>query len=216
MSDNHHTHGQQAGHPIGHADPGARFRLPRGTFPPGREEQDLPTVSIGDAASVAPPPPMPFQTAGTPAGFFRRALAFWGDLMVVELLATLLGTMATMGRLLSEGMKSPFAETAPEAAIMFSAQVFPLLLFCYFLFFTGYGGRTPGKMLFGLAVERTSGEVLGWGRSLARTCGYLASLFTWGLGFLMAAGPAKKALHDRLTGTRVVTRRTIKADREPR
>jgi len=89
---------------------------------------------------------------------------------------------------------------------MFAAQTMPLLLLCYFFFFTAYGGRTPGKMLFGLKVETADGAPLTWARALGRTFAYLVSIITWGLGFLLAAGPAKRALHDRLAGTRVVKR----------
>lgn len=149
-------------------------------------------------------PPSNMTKATSPAGFFRRAMAFVTDLFLVEFMAGLLGTMFAMGRLLSQGMDSPFADIAPDAAILFATQVFPLLLFCYFFFFYAYGGRTPGKMVFGMKVETTRGQPLTWGRSLARTLGYLASTLLWGIGFLLAAGPAKKALHDRLVGTRVV------------
>lgn len=74
----------------------------------------------------------------------------------------------------------------------------------YWTFFTTWRGQTPGKMAAGIMVVTMTGEPLGLGRSFARAVStYLASLLV-GLGHLLAALPEKRALHDRMTGTRVV------------
>jgi uncharacterized RDD family membrane protein YckC len=61
-----------------------------------------------------------------------------------------------------------------------------------------------------LRIERLSGERLGFGHATLRhTLGYLVSLLTLGLGFLLAAFDAEgRALHDRIAGTVVVRERS--------
>lgn len=178
-------------------------RLPPGTFPSGYEIAPLPggtgTFRSKEVPRAAPP------VTGQPAGFLRRAAAFLIDLLLVEFLAAVLGTVSAMGQQLSEGRLNPLEwGMAQDGAVLVAGQLMPALLFGYFFFFSGYGGRTVGKMLMGIRVIRADGSELTWASALARTLCYLASVLTWGLGFLLAAGPAKRALHDRLAGTRVV------------
>lgn len=152
--------------------------------------------------------------AEVPAPFRRRVAAFLLDLIAADLLAGLLGTLAAAARGLAEyGPRATLWVDAEQQAVAFGGQALPLLLFCYFAFFTAYGGRTPGKMALGLKVVALDGGPVSGGRALARTLCYLASVYTLGLGFLLAAGPAKRALHDRLAGTRVV--RAVAERRHP-
>jgi uncharacterized RDD family membrane protein YckC len=62
-----------------------------------------------------------------------------------------------------------------------------------------------GKSLLGLTVVTDSGETpIGYGRALLRFVGYAASFLLLGLGFLLIAfSPDRRALHDRIAGTRV-------------
>ncbi|MDQ1614041.1 MAG: hypothetical protein QOG00_3972 [Pyrinomonadaceae bacterium] len=75
-----------------------------------------------------------------------------------------------------------------------------------FLVLPVFTGTTVGKWATGLRIERLNGEPLGFGRATLRhTVGYLISLLTLGLGFLLAAFDAEgRALHDRIAGTVVV------------
>lgn len=65
---------------------------------------------------------------------------------------------------------------------------------------------SPGKRLLGLRAIDRRGHRLGIGRALPR---YLAGALSWAtlnLGHLMAAaGPDHRSLHDRISGTRVVS-----------
>jgi len=150
--------------------------------------------------------------AAARAPFLRRVLAFVLDLMLVEFLGSLLGSVAAAARAMVDmGMNPALWEGAQRDATLFTAQMTPLLLFAYFAFFTAYGGRTPGKMMLGLQVIAMDGGAASPWRCVWRTVCYLASVVTWGFGFLLAAGPAGRALHDRLAGTRVVV-----APRAPR
>lgn len=89
-------------------------------------------------------------------------------------------------------------------AVGYLASLAALLL--NFLVLPVFTGATVGKWATGLRIERQSGEPLGFGRATLRhTLGYLISLLTLGLGFLLAAFDAEgRALHDRIAGTVVV------------
>jgi uncharacterized RDD family membrane protein YckC len=92
-------------------------------------------------------------------------------------------------------------------AVGYLASLVALLL--NFLVLPVFTGATVGKWATGLRIERVSGERLGFGHATLRhTVGYLVSLLTLGLGFLLAAFDAEgRALHDRIAGTVVVRER---------
>jgi uncharacterized RDD family membrane protein YckC len=75
----------------------------------------------------------------------------------------------------------------------------------------GFSGRTVGKWVAGLRIERRDGVPLSFGRALVRhLVGYPLTLLTLGVGFLIAAFNSEgRALHDLLAGTVLVrSRRT--------
>jgi uncharacterized RDD family membrane protein YckC len=87
----------------------------------------------------------------------------------------------------------------------------PLLAFlglvklAYFATFTAAGGQTIGKMATRIRVVRTDEGRIGPSRALRRALAGGVSLVTLGVGFLPALiGADRRALHDRLAGTRVV------------
>ena len=69
-------------------------------------------------------------------------------------------------------------------------------------------GRSPGKFLFRMRVVRLDGKNLRWWDAFSRAGGYSASTATLLLGFLEAIWhPNRQAMHDKIAGTVVVTRR---------
>jgi len=74
----------------------------------------------------------------------------------------------------------------------------------------GVSGRTLGKWVAGLRIERRDGEPLSFARALLRhLVGYPLTLLTLGVGFLFAAfHPQGRSLHDLLAGTVVVRSRS--------
>jgi uncharacterized RDD family membrane protein YckC len=94
------------------------------------------------------------------------------------------------------------ADTALNVGLLIAAIVAALDL----VLLPAFTGRTVGKWATGLRVERRDGARLSFGRSMLRhTLGYLASLVTLGLGFLLAALSREgRALHDIIAGTVVV------------
>jgi uncharacterized RDD family membrane protein YckC len=85
--------------------------------------------------------------------------------------------------------------------------------FVNFVLLANLSGRTLGKWIAGLRIERQDGEPLSVGRALLRhLVGYPLTLLTLGLGFLLAAfNPQGRALHDWLAGTVVVRSRQPRA-----
>src|SRR5215212_2971441 len=89
--------------------------------------------------------------------------------------------------------------------------------FVNFVLLANLSGRTLGKWIAGLRIERRDGEPLSVGRALLRhLVGYPLTLVTLGLGFLFAAfDPQGRALHDWLAGTVVVRSRAARAAGRP-
>jgi len=75
----------------------------------------------------------------------------------------------------------------------------------YSSFFLGRFGATPGKMALGLKVVTPSGGPVSYALGAGRYFAELLSAFTCSIGYVMAAfDEERRALHDRVAGTRVV------------
>lgn len=82
----------------------------------------------------------------------------------------------------------------------------------YFGIMEGSGMHgTFGKYLMGIATVDESGQPLDYGKSFTRAiCRLLSGVPTLGIGFLIGLFDNEgKALHDRIAGTRVITRESI-------
>jgi hypothetical protein len=81
-----------------------------------------------------------------------------------------------------------------------------LIGYLYCILFFRWGGRTPGKLLFGLRVVDRGGRAhLGWYQAFERTHGYAASMLSGFLGFLQVLWDHEGlTMHDRLSETTVV------------
>lgn len=91
-------------------------------------------------------------------------------------------------------------DAADEAGLIFGWGTIYLTLFLAI-----WGGRTPGKKLFGLRVVRLNGQPLGLYMSLERAGGYAAGLATGLLGFAQVWwDPNRQAIHDKVAETVVV------------
>lgn len=81
------------------------------------------------------------------------------------------------------------------------------LYIAYTTFFIGRYGATPGKMICKLKVVTPSGGRVTYLRAFARYFGELVSGMILLIGYIMAAfDDEKRALHDRICGTRVIKR----------
>jgi uncharacterized RDD family membrane protein YckC len=84
-----------------------------------------------------------------------------------------------------------------------AAIVVPIL---YYTLAEGACGQTLGKALFGIAVVTDDGRPISYGRAFARLITLPYALIPAGIGLLWAAlPPAKRAWHDYISATRVIT-----------
>ena len=144
------------------------------------------------AAGEARPP------ARSAAPFRLRCGALLVD---YTLLAFILAFSVLMARVLGRG-----ARWAGETALTLGYLVAAATLVLNFVLLAAFTGRTAGKWVTGLRVERKDGGAVGIGRACLRhLVGYPLTLLTLGLGFLVSAFTADgRALHDYVAGTVVV------------
>ena len=125
-----------------------------------------------------------------------------GALLVDYTALVLVLAVATLfARVLGAG-----ARWAGETALAVGYAAALALVAFNFVVLPAFGGRTLGKWVTGLRVERLDGSPLGPGRACLRhLVGYPVSLLTLALGFLLAAFTRDgRALHDYVAGTVVV------------
>jgi uncharacterized RDD family membrane protein YckC len=84
-----------------------------------------------------------------------------------------------------------------------------LLKVAYFYAFTAVGGQTIGKMAVGTCVVTDDGKPLDAGHAMRRTCAGALSFVLFGVGFVPALFGDRRALHDRLSRTRVIRLRSV-------
>jgi len=165
-------------------------------LPPAlREPEEEPVIhwSLGPRP-VGGQEPAPVER---PAPLLARVEAALLDLLLLGILGA--GVIALTAR----AAQVPLAGLRPSWPWL-SAYLFALGLL-YAGYFTGGTGRTLGKMVFGLYVVDAAGQRPGFLRALARAAlGTLGVLLAGGGLVPMLLDPARRALHDRLFGTRVV------------
>ena len=135
--------------------------------------------------------------ATRPAGFWIRVVAALADLVVCLLVERSFGAIAW--RIAGPEADDPTAigGLVGMFALLFAATYSAVLHSLPW-------GQTIGKMLVGIRVVSNDGEPVVFGAALLRFAGYFASLLPLGVGFVMAGlRRDKRALHDRLAGTRV-------------
>ena len=164
-------------------------------------EQKVPAVAVGAQPPPARRPEARFERLRAPFSLRCGALLIDYTLVVS---AVALSTM--LARLL--GGNTRWWGVGLLTLGYVSATALAVLDFVVLPVFTG---RTAGKWVTDLRIERTDGRALSYPRSILRhVLGYALTLATLGLGFLLAAlTPEGRALHDLVAGTVVVRRRSV-------
>lgn len=131
------------------------------------------------------------SAAQEPVGVPRRLGALFYDailLIAILLLATALALAVTKGQLDSHGL----AFRAYLLAIIFG----------FYAWFWTHGGQTLGMRTWRIRVERLDGTTIRWWQALIRLA---IAMVTLGIGLLWTFwDPDRRALYDRVAGTRVV------------
>jgi len=111
------------------------------------------------------------------------------------------------GRFVYGGFRNPWVYSPFFWSRIGQIQLTSLAVtFCYFVFFWVYGGATPGKMIFKLRVVNPAGGPITWGQAIGRYFAQILSGLILCIGFIMAGfDDQKRALHDRLADTRVIS-----------
>jgi predicted Zn finger-like uncharacterized protein len=133
------------------------------------------------------------------AGFWMRVVATFIDAFIVFALEFLLGSLLAF-----IGVVSNSGDVGDMAILV---QLFGFAIsFTYYVFFTGYCGQTPGKMVLRIKVIRCDGSSLSYGRAAFREipAKFLSGII-FGIGYLMVAfDEQKQGLHDRMADTYVI------------
>jgi uncharacterized RDD family membrane protein YckC len=178
-------------------------RARRNTTRPVRVETPvLPLVmEVPEAAAVdATAALAPKQVAAACAGLGVRLAAALVDVTL------LLGidACALWLTLRIAGLQANWDDLAAIRPIPMSA-FFLVLAFLYLVGFTLGGGQTIGKMLTGIRVTGDDGRRVDLTGAVVRALGSLLSVCTLGLLFISVLFSVdRRAVHDRLAGTRVV------------
>ncbi len=135
------------------------------------------------------------------AGFWSRVGAKLVDsavLWAAGVLLTLAAAPVLYGT--GRGAPSPFLDDRPLVLLVQLA-----VAAAYDTAFVGRFGATPGKMAVGLKVVTPGGGPVTYGTALCRFFAEILSSAILCIGYLMVAFDVqKRALHDRICGTRVV------------
>ncbi len=179
------------------------FALPEQTAQSAAELS--PTLQM-ESSAVAPAvvAPLTAATADSPkAGFWIRVVASLLDSLFAGMVQFFFAFIlsVTAGNLM--GGLDPQDSLAYGMLTTLFSIAFGVT---YSVFFTGYCGQTPGKMIVRIKVIRTSGAEIGYGRAFLREVpGKFLSSLIFGIGYLMVAfDDRKQGLHDRIADTYVV------------
>jgi uncharacterized RDD family membrane protein YckC len=170
--------------------------VPRPVPRPSRPIDASPTLAFVEDAPpvVAVEPAAQAEVSG--AGARVSAAAIDHSLLGAIDLAVLYFTLRMAGLTMADVWVLPLA---PLVAFLL------LVKLSYFSAFTAVGGQTIGKMATRIRVVTAEDATVDGPLAVKRTLAGVASAALFGLGFLPALiGPERRALHDRLTHTRVV------------
>lgn len=122
------------------------------------------------------------RTASTP----RRAVAFGFDATIVFALAWVLTFVTATAGVLRIPDIDVDGRRIPILGLLWMVSIFELpLLLLYFTLFEGAMGRTPGKILMGLRVQRLDGAPLGVADSFLRNLLRLLWVTPFGPAFVL-------------------------------
>jgi len=147
----------------------------------------------------------PLAAAKPFAGFWIRVVARMIDNTITSVASyifqiPLIIVLARMGKTNSADLPMVIATGALAVVLSLAAAAY------YEAWFLVHKGATPGKMILGLKVIKARGGAFTWGLGIGRYFAYTLSGMLLYFGYFMAGwDEEKRALHDRICDTRVVS-----------
>lgn len=143
------------------------------------------------------PEPEAFVPEGPqPAGFNERFLAY-----AIDALPFVVGTYLSLRLVVNAGVMAYTPANEWKWKLLWIAAYI-----VYETVLTSGGRATVGKLAMGIRVRAVDGGDLSVGRALVRALAYFLSSATLNLGYLAAlVTPGKRALHDYVAGSKVVS-----------
>lgn len=142
-----------------------------------------------------------------PASIARRVYAFLLDGFLIQCgfgILAFVGYSAMREGAYSSGLPDPSSDSF-DLFLCSLGVLWIFFPFFYFTLFHAWGGQTPAKWIAGIRVVGLRSERVSPFRAAVRTLSYWLSAFPLGAGFLWCLfNPEKRALHDLISGTRVI------------
>jgi len=174
----------------------------------GRIFPTISTVAIGAAWTCAECKPLYLQRLweGGEALGGRRYGGFWVRFVARRLDGVLLGLSGWGVAMAAAAILSRAKPSTVAVSVTGFVWLLDVLIgMTYEVYFLVRGGATPGKMTLGLKVVRADGSRVSASLAAGRFFADWLSQITLGIGYLIAGfDPEKRALHDRVCGTRVI------------
>lgn len=140
----------------------------------------------------------------TYAGFWWRWLALWIDGLIISIPSTLITILILIGLVKIFGMK-PISEFTLK--IVYNIFALVVLIFYQIVFESTKMQGSVGKRIVGIKCVDINLERLTFKKAFVRNICKVVSVFTFGIGFIMAGFTKKKqALHDIIAKTLVIRR----------
>jgi uncharacterized RDD family membrane protein YckC len=170
--------------------------------PPSSQTPD--SLEQGAIEALEPPPSETMPDEGIPSA--AQAAGFWVR-AVAAVLDSFISSALQFAMMFALGSITELSGAGTLPMVQMLIMLFSTLSgVFYYVFFTGYSGQTPGKMVLRLKVVRLDDTQVSYGQALIReTIGKFISGIVLGIGYLMVALRSdKRALHDLMADTKVV------------
>ena len=132
------------------------------------------------------------------AGFWIRFVAKFVDGLILRFVGTFIG-------LAGGAALAGLSKSNPMAALVLLYGTGFIVDMLYRTIFVGAYGATPGKMAVKARVVNADGSKVSYAKAFARSLAEYLSIVTLFIGYILAAFDSeKRALHDRVCGTRVI------------
>jgi uncharacterized RDD family membrane protein YckC len=132
------------------------------------------------------------------AGFWIRFGAKFVDGLIMRFVGTIVGMSLAVAF-------SGMAKSNPKLVVALIYGVAFVVDLLYRTILVGAFGATLGKMAVKIRIVNADGSKVSYAKALARSLAEMLSLLTLLIGYLMAGfDDEKRALHDRICGTRVI------------